>query len=64
MEDFLWGCWNEAMAMPQLILHVFDIWTQYPVFNVGRDGGSYQAGFLLGVGAAFGGGGTSARGRR
>ena len=66
MENFLWGFWNGATAMPLLILHVFDIWTQYPVFNVARDNGWYQFGFLLGVGATAGSathGGASARRR-
>ncbi len=37
MEDFLWGLWNGISAWPVLIVHVFDVWEQYPVYNVGRD---------------------------
>ncbi|GAB4338402.1 MAG: hypothetical protein Kow0010_26750 [Dehalococcoidia bacterium] len=53
MEDFLWGLWNGLTAWPLLVLHVFDVWRQYPVYNVGRDGGWYQFGFLLGAGSPF-----------
>jgi hypothetical protein len=60
MEDFLWGLWNGITAWPLLVLHVFSIWERYPVYNVGRDGGWYQFGFLLGSGSPvfgiFGGG--------
>ena len=40
-------------AWPLLIIHVFDVWERYPVYNVGRDGGWYQFGFLLGAGSPF-----------
>ena len=67
MEDFLWGCWNGATAMPLLVLHLFDVWTEYPVFNVARNGAWYQFGFLLGVGSTLGsamhGGAAARRGR-
>ncbi len=38
-------------AWPLLVLQVFDIWDRYPVFNIGRNGGWYQFGFLLGAGS-------------
>lgn len=63
MEDFLWGFWNGATAIPLLILHLLDVFDQYPVYNVGRNGVWYQFGFVLGAGAPFGGGAAS-RGRR
>jgi len=65
MEDFLWGVWNGLSAWPLLIVHIFDIWERYPVYNVGRDGGWYQFGFLLGAGSPFLGmaGGSRGRGR-
>ncbi len=67
MESFLWGFWNGATGMLLLILHLFHIWTQYPVFNVGRDSAWYQFGFLLGVGSTLGsamhGGASARRGR-
>jgi hypothetical protein len=50
IEDILWGLWNGLTAWPLLIFQVFGIWDQYPVYNVGRDGGWYVFGFLLGWG--------------
>jgi len=67
MEDLLWGLWNGLTAWPLLIAHVFDVWDEYPVYNVGRDTGWYQFGFLLGAGSPiFGifGGGKARRVRR
>lgn len=49
MEDLLWGIWNGWTAFPLLLLHVFGIWNRYPVYNVFRDGGWYQFGYLLGA---------------
>lgn len=65
IEDILWGLWNGLTAWPLLLLHVAGIWERYPVYNVGRDGGWYQFGFLLGAGSPFLGmlGGRSARNR-
>lgn len=51
MEDFLWGLWNGVTAWPLLVIHIFDAWERYPVYNVARDGGWYQFGFLLGAGS-------------
>ncbi len=51
MEDFLWGLVNGITAWPLLILHVFSIWDRYPVYNVVRNGGWYQFGFLIGAGS-------------
>ena len=53
IEDILWGLWNGLTAWPLLIFQVFGIWDQYPVYNVGRDGGWYVFGFLLGSGSPF-----------
>jgi hypothetical protein len=53
LEDLLWGIWNGITAWPLLILHVFHIWEQYPVYNVARDDKLYQLGFLLGAGSPF-----------
>lgn len=61
MEHFLWGVWNGATAWPVLIVHVFGGWHRFPVYNLGRDGGWYQFGFLIGAGSPFAG---SAGGRR
>lgn len=53
MENVLWGFWNGLTAWPLLILHIFGIWSQYPVYDIARDGGWYQFGFLLGAGSPF-----------
>jgi len=34
-----------------LIIHVFGGWTRFAVYDVLRDGGWYQFGFLLGSGS-------------
>jgi hypothetical protein len=64
MEDFLWGLWNGVTAWPLLIVHVFDAWERYPVYNAGRDGSWYQFGFLLGAGSPFLGMANASRGSR
>lgn len=51
MADFLWGLWNGITAWPLLILHVFNLLEQYPVYDTVRDGGWYQFGFLIGAGS-------------
>jgi hypothetical protein len=61
---FLWGLWNGMTAWPLLIIHIFDAWERYPVYNVGRDGGWYQFGFLLGAGSPFPGLFGGSKGRR
>jgi hypothetical protein len=55
VEDVLWGLWNGITAWPLLILHVLGVWEQYPVYNLARDGGWYQFGFLIGAGSPFAG---------
>ena len=66
MEDFLWGVWNGITAWRLLILHVLGVWERFLVYNVVRDGGWYQFGFLLGAGSRFMGlfGRNQASGRR
>lgn len=51
MENLLWGLWNGITAWPLLIAHVFGLLTYYPVYDVVRDSGWYQFGFLLGSGS-------------
>ncbi len=51
MEDLLYGLWNGITAWPLLIAHVFSWLSQYPVYNLNRDGGWYQFGFLIGAGS-------------
>lgn len=62
--DFLRGLWNGATSLGLLFLHVIGVWEQFPVYSVGRDGGWYQFGFILGVLCAGGGGGGAAARRR
>lgn len=57
--DFLWGLWNGATSLPLVIIHIFDVWERFPVYNTIRDGGWYQFGFILGILAAGGGGGRA-----
>ena len=65
MENFLWGLWNGLSAWLVLIVHVFGGWDGFPVYNVTRDAGWYQFGFLLGAGSPFLGmaSGNRSRGR-
>jgi hypothetical protein len=51
--DFLWGLWNGITAWPLLILHAFGALGQYVIYDVARDGGWYQFGFLIGGGSPF-----------
>ena len=53
MSHFLWGLWNGITAWPLLITHVFGWLDQYPVYNLGRNSGWYQFGFLAGSGSPF-----------
>ncbi len=53
MENFLWGVWNGITAWPLLVAHVFGAWERFPVYNVTRNVGWYQFGFLLGAGSPF-----------
>lgn len=52
-EQVLWGLWNGASAWPLLLIHLVGFWPEYPVYNLARDGGWYQLGFLLGAGSPF-----------
>ena len=52
-QDFLWGLWNGITAWPLLLVHVFGGWTHHPIYDVARDGGWYQLGFLCGAGSPF-----------
>jgi hypothetical protein len=49
--DFLWGVWNGITAWPLLIIHAFGGWHRFVVYDVIRDGGWYQLGFLIGSGS-------------
>ncbi len=53
MIDFLWGLWNGITAWLLLVTHVFGGWDRFPVYDIVRDGGWYQFGFLLGAGSPF-----------
>lgn len=53
MENLLWGVWNGITAWPLLVAHVFGAWERFPVYNVTRNVGWYQFGFLLGAGSPF-----------
>ena len=64
MEDFLWGFWNGLTAWIILVVHVFNGWERFPIYNLGRDGGRYQFGFLLGAGSPVLGAANAKRGER
>ena len=51
VEDILFGLLNGLTAWPLLILHVFGWLTQYPVYDIARNTGWYQFGFLVGAGS-------------
>jgi hypothetical protein len=51
--DFLWGVWNGITAWPLLLIHAFGGWERFPIYDLARDGGWYQLGFLLGAGSPF-----------
>jgi hypothetical protein len=51
LENFLFGLLNGITAWPLLILHVFSIFAQYPVYDVARNTAWYQFGFLIGAGS-------------
>jgi hypothetical protein len=51
--DFLWGLWNGITAWPLLVLHAFGALDRYPIYDMARDGGWYQFGFLIGAGSPF-----------
>ena len=51
LENILFGLLNGLTAWPLLLLHVFGLLTQFPVYDVTRNTGWYQFGFLIGVGS-------------
>jgi len=53
MANFLWGLWTGITAWPLLIVQLFGGWERFPIFDVARNGGWYQFGFLLGAGSPF-----------
>jgi hypothetical protein len=53
MIHFLWGLWNGITAWPLLLIHAFGAWHRFPVYNIHRNGGWYQLGFLMGAGSPF-----------
>jgi hypothetical protein len=64
LVDLPWGFWNGLTAWIILIAHAFGGWTEFPLFDVSRDGNWYAFGFLLGAGSPFlGAAGAGARRR-
>jgi hypothetical protein len=51
--DLLWGFWNGFTAWIVLIVHIFGVWADSPLYNVARTGNWYDFGFLLGAGSPF-----------
>ncbi len=50
-ENLLFGLLNGVTAWPLLILHIFGIFSEYPVYDIARNTGWYQFGFLIGAGS-------------
>lgn len=51
LTEFLFGLLNGITAWPLLILHIFGVLSQYPVYDVARNSSWYQFGFLIGAGS-------------
>lgn len=51
LENLLYGLLNGLTAWPLLVLHIFGIFSQYPVFDIARNTPWYQFGFLIGAGS-------------
>jgi hypothetical protein len=51
LADLLFGLLNGITAWPLLLLHIFGVFSQYPVYDVAHDTGWYQFGFLIGAGS-------------
>lgn len=55
-HDLLWGLWNGLTAWIVLIVHVFGGLENHSIYDVARQGGWYDFGFLIGAGSPFLGG--------
>lgn len=51
LDNLLFGLLNGITAWPLLLLHIFGVFSEYPVYDVVRNTGWYQFGFLLGAGS-------------
>lgn len=51
LEDVLFGLLNGITAWPLLLVHIFGIFMEYPVYDVARNTAWYQFGFLIGAGS-------------
>ena len=60
-ENLFFGFWNGLTGWVVLIVHAFGGWDQFPFYDMARSGNWYDFGFLIGVGAAAGGAGSSGR---
>ena len=56
---FLWGLLHGALAVPNFIYSLFN--HKVTIYQVPNDGLGYNIGFLLGIGAVFGGGASVRR---
>jgi hypothetical protein len=63
--DLPWGLWNGVTAWIVLVVHAFGGWSEFPLYDVARNGNWYGFGFLLGAGSPFlGAAGAGARRRK
>jgi hypothetical protein len=51
--DLPWGLWNGVTAWIVLVVHAFGGWSEFPLYDVARNGNWYGFGFLLGAGSPF-----------
>lgn len=51
IENILYGLLNGLTAWPLLILHIFGVFAEYPVYDVARHTAWYQFGYLIGAGS-------------
>ncbi len=51
LADVLYGLLNGITAWPLLVLHIFGVFSEYQVYDIARNTGWYQFGFLVGAGS-------------
>lgn len=51
LENLLYGLLNGITAWPLLLLHVLGVFIEYPIYDIFRNTGWYQLGFLIGAGS-------------
>jgi hypothetical protein len=60
--DMFPGFWNGLTAWLVLVAHIFGGWSEFPIYDLARNGNWYAFGFLVGAGSPLLGA-ANARGR-